>query len=213
MKKLPLLALLLAFTTAANTTRAADWPMFRGSPNLQGIADGKLPAQLDLLWSCKTGGPVKSSAAIVGGSVFVGSDDGFLYSLALATGKTNWAFKTGGCVESSPLVHEGRVLFGSDEPMFYALDAKTGKEVWKFPIGDKMPGSPNLVRAPNGKDWNVVFGSHDARLYCLDAATGKSNWVYETGSGINGTPAVFAGKTALGGCDAMLHIVALTNGT
>ena len=197
---------------ASSSLRAADWPQYRGGPELRGVAEGKLAAKLDLLWSYKTGGPVKSSAAIVGGNVYVGSDDGFLYSLSLATGKTNWTFKTGGSVESSPLVHDGRVLFGSDEPMFYALDAKSGKQVWKFPIGDKMPGSPNLVRAPNGKDWNVIFGCHDARLYCLDAATGKSNWVYETGSGINGTPAVFQGLTALGGCDSMLHIVALTNG-
>jgi eukaryotic-like serine/threonine-protein kinase len=203
----------LFFALSAALLTAADWPQYRGGPELRGVAAGKLADRLDLLWSFKTGGPVKSSAAIVGGNVFVGSDDGFLYSLALATGKTNWAFKTGGNVESSPLVHEGHVFFGSDEPMFYALDAKSGKQVWKFPVGDKMPGAPNLVRAPNGKDWNVVFGNHDAKLYCLDAATGKSNWVYETGNGINGTPAVFAGQTALGGCDALLHIVALTNGS
>jgi outer membrane protein assembly factor BamB len=193
MKKTLLLSLFLAIA-AAPTAFAADWPQFRGGPELRGVAEGKLADKLELLWSFKTGGPVKSSAAIVGGNVFVGSGDG-------------------GNVESSPLVHEGRVLFGSDEPMFYALDAKTGKQVWKHVIGDKMPGAPNLVRAPNGKDWNVVFGNHDAKLYCLDAATGKSNWVYETGNGINGTPAVFAGQTALGGCDALLHIVALTNGT
>ena len=160
---------------ACLSSLAADWAQYRGGPELRGVAEGKLAAKLDLLWSYKTGGPVKSSAAIVSGNVFVGSDDGFLYSLSLATGKTNWTFKTGGSVESSPLVHEGKVFFGSDEPMFYALDAKTGKQIWKFPVGDKMPGAPNLVRAPNGKDWNVVFGNHDAKLYCLDAATGKSN--------------------------------------
>ncbi|MEQ2009531.1 MAG: PQQ-binding-like beta-propeller repeat protein, partial [Limisphaerales bacterium] len=170
MKKTLLLSLPLALTTAAVLllpvergseavaapalapkavalpVSSADWPQFRGGPELRGVAAGKLADKLDLLWSFKTGGPVKSSAAIVGGNVFVGSDDGFLYSLSLATGKTNWAFKTGGNVESSPLVHEGRVFFGSDEAMFYALDAKSGKQVWKFPIGDKMPGAPNLVR-------------------------------------------------------------------
>ena len=91
-------ALFLSFSAARMS--GADWPQYRGGPVLRGVAAGKLADKLALLWSFKTGGPVKSSAAIVGGNVFVGSDDGFLYSLALATGKTNWAFKTGGNVES-----------------------------------------------------------------------------------------------------------------
>src|SRR5437667_3957324 len=36
-------------------------------PALTGVAAGTLPDKLSLLWSFKTGGPVKSSAAIVGG--------------------------------------------------------------------------------------------------------------------------------------------------
>ena len=72
--------------TSAATPATADWPMFRGSQALTGIAEGRLPDKLSLLWSAKTGGPVKSSAAIAGGKVFVGSDDGNLYAFDLARG-------------------------------------------------------------------------------------------------------------------------------
>ena len=44
--------------------QAAAWPMFRGGPALLGVAEDSLPARLELLWSFKTAGPVKSSAAI-----------------------------------------------------------------------------------------------------------------------------------------------------
>ena len=81
---------------ASAAAPGGDWPMFRGSPALTGIAAGHLPERLDLLWTFKTGGPVKSSAAIVQDRVFIGSDDGNLYALALADGKKVWAFKTGG---------------------------------------------------------------------------------------------------------------------
>jgi len=37
-----------------------DWPMFRGGPALAGVAAGSLPERLELLWTFKTGGPVKS---------------------------------------------------------------------------------------------------------------------------------------------------------
>src|ERR1035437_7465277 len=83
-----------------------DWPMFRGGPTLAGVAGGSLPDRLSLLWTFKAAGPVKSSAAIVGDRVFIGSDDGNVYALALADGTKVWAFKTGGGVESSPLVME-----------------------------------------------------------------------------------------------------------
>src|SRR5580765_2106596 len=86
------------------TARGDSWPMFRGGPALLGVANGKLPDKPTQLWSFKTGRSVKSSPAIEGGKVFVGSDDGILYALDFVTGKKLWEFKTGDSVESSPLV-------------------------------------------------------------------------------------------------------------
>ena len=123
---------------------AADWPMFRGSQGLLGIAEGSLPAKLELLWSFKTGGAVKSSAAIQGGKVFVGSTDEQVYGLNFADGKKVWSFKTGGPIESSPLVMDGKVFVGSSDAYLYALDAAKGtlcgstrREIkfWVHPIG------------------------------------------------------------------------------
>src|SRR6478609_8603336 len=117
---------------------AANWPMFRGSPGLVGVAAGQLPEAPGLLWSFKTEGPVKSSAAIADGRVYVGSDDGNVYALELGSGKKVWAFKTQGPVESSPLVLRGKVYFGSTDANVYAVDAKSGKQVWKYETGDKI---------------------------------------------------------------------------
>src|SRR5262249_20778062 len=153
----------------------ADWPMFRGGPALTGVAGGQLPKKLDLLWTFKTGGPVKSSAAIVQGMVFVGSTDGNIYALSLDGGKRGWAFKTGGEVESSPLVLEGKVFVGSSDAFLYALETGTGKLAWKYETGDKILGAPNWDKA--GGRARVLVGSYDFKLHCLDAQTGKTNWV------------------------------------
>src|SRR6185503_11726471 len=136
--------------TAKATPGVASWPMFRGNPALTGVASGNLPDKLSLLWSFKTGGPVKSSAAIVGGRVFIGSGDGHVYALEFATGKKAWAAKTGGPVESSPLVLDGKVFFGSTDAFLYAVDAATGKQLWKYETGDKILGAPNWVKSPEG---------------------------------------------------------------
>src|SRR5262245_33324713 len=52
-----------------------SWPMFRGNPGLTGLSPAKLPATPKLVWTYKTTAPIKSSAAIVDGKVYVGSDD------------------------------------------------------------------------------------------------------------------------------------------
>ncbi len=191
---------------------ADQWPMFRGNPGLTGVAPGKLPDALSLAWQFKTGGPVKSSAAIVGGKVFIGSDDGFVFALDLESGQKLWTFKTGGPVESSPLVLNGTVFIGSSDNFLYALNAADGKQLWKLETGDKILGSPNWVKSPDGKsDW-ILAGSYDFKLYSVAATSGATNWTFETGNYINGSPAVADGKTVFGGCDALLHVVNLADG-
>ncbi|HVK59817.1 MAG TPA: PQQ-binding-like beta-propeller repeat protein, partial [Candidatus Kapabacteria bacterium] len=179
-----------------------------------------------LLWTYKTGGPVKSSAAIFDGKVYIGSDDKQVHCIDLKTGQAVWTFSTQGEIESSPLVLDGLVFkttaegrrygpvvyVGSSDGHLYALDAEKGNSIWKFQTEDKILGAPNWVSAPDGKSAWVLAGSYDYRLYCFDALTGKTNWTYETGNYINGTPAVADGKTVFGGCDALLHVISLKDG-
>ena len=40
-----------------------QWPMFRGDVGLAGIAEGKLGAELELLWTYAAGGAITSSPA------------------------------------------------------------------------------------------------------------------------------------------------------
>ncbi len=202
--------LLVLFLVVPRLSPATDWPMFRGNQALTGISTATLPEKLNLLWSFKTGAPVKASAAVVSGKVFVGSDDGFVYCLNLQDGTKQWAFKTGAEVESSPLILEGKVYVGSSDSFLYALNSTNGSPVWKYQTGDKILGAPNWARI--GSTNVVLIGSYDFRLYCLEAVNGKSNWVYETGNYINGSPAVADGQTVFGGCDGLLHVIQLADG-
>ena len=122
----------LVASQAKSAESATEWPMFHGGPALLGVAGGSLPAKLSSLWSFKTGGAVRSSAAIAGGKVFIGSNDGNVYALALAHGKKLWAYKTGGPIEAAPLVLEGKVFAGSTDSSLYALEEDSGKLIWKY---------------------------------------------------------------------------------
>lgn len=201
----------------ANQTVAAPqfdgtWPMFHGGQGLLGRAQGTLADSLTLLWKFKTGAEVKSSAAIEGGRVFIGSCDNHLYALDLRTGEKLWSYEAGDAVESSPCVLEGRVFVGSSDDFLHSLDAGTGELKWRYETDGQILGSPNWTRSPDGHKTWIVVGSYDNRLHCVDAESGKAVWTYETGNYVNGSPAVDQGKCAFGGCDAMIHVVSLADG-
>src|SRR5687767_636805 len=88
-----------AAASSIGVATSESWPMFRGNPGLTGVSPATLPNSLSLLWTYKTGGPVKSSPAISGGKVFIGSDDKALHCIDLKSGKKIWTLPTQGEVE------------------------------------------------------------------------------------------------------------------
>ena len=189
----------------------ASWPNYRGGPQLTGAASGKLTLPMRRLWRFKTGGAVKSSAAIEGGRVFVGSDDGRIYALSLTDGGKLWDYETGGAVESSPCVADGRVFAGSADGSLYCLDAASGKLQWTCPTDAEVNAPVNVVRLGGGKT-GVLAGSFDAKLYCADAADGEILWTCQTDESLYGAAAVASGTVVFGGRDGILRAVRAADG-
>ena len=179
---------------------AQDAPMFRNDLAHSGIYSAAgVPSLKGVKWTFKTRGEIVSSAAIVGGVVYVGSNDGNLYALDQQTGAKKWAFQTGARVASSPAVDHDLVYFGSYDGNFYAVEAATGKVRWKFrnagerryaathlhgslPLGETMPDPFDVyLSSPAVSNGVVYIGSWDSYFYALDAATGKELWRFKTG--------------------------------
>ena len=101
---------LLALLLPAILSAADEWPQFRGNPQLTGVTASVVPATLKLLWTYEAGDAIESSAAISGGSVYVGAQTAELLAIDLATGKLRWKYKAqDGIGESSPAVANGVV--------------------------------------------------------------------------------------------------------
>src|SRR6476646_8793418 len=77
----------------AQDTPADNWSQFRGNHQLTGVSESNLPAELKLLWTYEAGESIESSAAIVGGTVFVGSQKGELAALNLDNGAVYWKYQ------------------------------------------------------------------------------------------------------------------------
>lgn len=211
-----LVALAPAFEASAQPTAdaapaAPGWPTFRGDSQFRGVAAGRLPDRLGLAWRFRTKDAIKSSAVIGSGVVFVGSDDGHLYALALADGDLRWSFDTGGPVEAGPLLLDDCVVVGSDDGILHARRRADGSAVWSYRTAGRIVGSANWAPSP-APHGSVLVGSYDNALHCVDAATGELRWKYETDNYVNGAVPVAAGRAVFGGCDGFVHVVAVDTG-
>lgn len=147
-------------------------------------------------WRFATGGPVRSSPVVAGGVVYIGSDDGVIYALDLATGAERWRFATGKPVRSSAAVFGGKVFF-NNEAGLHALDAANGLRLWRVEAA-RWDDSPLVIPGPvphvGGRVLEgVVFYSQPWRnLVGVDVADGTEVWRFRDGHGpgANGSSAL-----------------------
>ncbi len=139
------------------------------SSQAAGLSADRIP-QLKLKWAFgfPKGDTAYGQPTVVAGRVFIGSDNGYVYSLDAATGCIYWSFHAKSGVRTAPTVGlvEGQgstkyaVYFGDMRANAYALDASTGKQLWAQELSDhytaRITGAPTL---------------HEGRLYVPISAT------------------------------------------
>ncbi len=132
----------------AQDTPANNWSQFRGNHRLTGVSQSNVPASLKPLWTYEAGESIESSAAIVGGTVFVGSQKGELVALSLENGSVYWKFSTGSPIgESSPAYGDGVVYIGDLGGWINALNAQTGES-----CGPSKPAA----RSNHRRSWSAI---------------------------------------------------------
>jgi outer membrane protein assembly factor BamB len=211
-------ALLLSFTflilpsivSPQATTPATNWYQFRGNQQLTGLSGAtNTPKALRHLWTFDAGGSIESSAAVVGGTVFVGSHKGELVALSLENGAVYWRYNAGREIgESSPFYNgqDELVYIGDLGGVLHAVGARDGRPAWTFKTGGEIKSSP--VAFGN----RVLIGSYDQYLYCLNARTGALIWKFKTNGAVHATPAVAGGVAYVAGCDEVFRAIRLSDG-
>ena len=106
-------------------------------------------SKLHLKWAFEFPGGIRarSQPSIAYGAVYVGSHDGTVYALDLATGCVRWKFKAGAEVRTAIVPYQGsavgadgrhaaRVAFGDVVARVYSIDAFTGQLRWSAKVDD-----------------------------------------------------------------------------
>lgn len=213
--------LLLAGLTAATrieyrgaVAKSAEAPatMFRGDAAHTGVYPGPEPRGYGgLLWRAATGGPVRSTPAVVDGHLFVGSADGHVYALDSRTGERRWRVAARTSVTGSPAVADGVVYITDHASTLYALDVATGALRWSVRTGEALPfpwGYENgdiYASSPVITGGTVFFGAADGHVYAVDAADGRVRWQAATGGRVRSTPAVADDRVYVGSADGVVY--------
>jgi eukaryotic-like serine/threonine-protein kinase len=199
--------LCLAVSVMAQDTPADNWSQFRGNHSLTGVSNSNVPTSLKQLWTWEGGESIESSAAIVGGTVFVGTQKGELVALSLENGSIYWKFSTGSPIgESSPAYSGGVVYIGDLGGWINALNASDGRKLWAFKTGGEIKSSPVVAGD------RVLIGSYDEHLYCLSTRNGSVLWKARTNGPVHSTPSISDGMAFVAGCDEVFRGIRLSDG-
>jgi polyvinyl alcohol dehydrogenase (cytochrome) len=156
-----------------------------------GLTSDQVP-RLTLKWAF--GFPDTTSAwaqpTVAGGRLFVGSQNGTVYSLDPRSGCIIWTFTAEGGVRSSISVSRTGVFFSDQKGYAYALDPASGKLLWSHKVDNhpliRLTGSPTLfdgtLYVPTssyeeaGKSPSYACCTFRGSVVALDAATGSERW-------------------------------------
>jgi len=169
-----------------------------------GISADQVP-RFTLKWAFGIpNGIAYSQPTIASGRVFVGSNNGYVYSLDAVTGCVYWSFRAGPGVHTAISIssvkggsvkgarpREFAIYFGDMRANVYALDAGTGQILWKTRVEDHplahITGAPQLYRnflyvpvssSEEGRSSDVHYSCCTFRgsVVALDATSGRQVW-------------------------------------
>lgn len=137
-----------------------------------------------------------SHPTVAGGRVFVGSQNGTVYSLDAKTGCIYWTFSASGGVRTAVTIAPAGaarlvVYFADTAANAYALDAQTGRQLWTRRVDDhpaaRITGSPTFFEGrlyvpvssyeeAQGADPQYPCCTFRGSVSALDAESGAVEW-------------------------------------
>ncbi|HEY3422707.1 MAG TPA: PQQ-binding-like beta-propeller repeat protein [Methanocellaceae archaeon] len=170
-------------------------------------------------WKFKAeSGTIESTPAISNGSIYVGSDDSYVYKLDASSGRMLWRSSVYNSMYSSPLAYDGKIFIGTNGGDFYALDEGTGDHVWSLSnVTQSSPagwdgkiyvgtyGYPDPAKTLAGIPSSQSVIKHGA-FYALDESTGAVVWSYDLGDDyVHSSPSIYNGTVYVAAHNGILY--------
>jgi outer membrane protein assembly factor BamB len=130
-----------------------------------------------LVWKYATDGFNAAPPAVVNGTVYFGSSDGYVHALDAKTGALRWKRSVNGTVYAGVAVKNNTVYAGSTNGYVYAIDAGNGNLKWSAWAGNYVDSTPAVEY---GKVYicadNWSSGAPGAILRAFNESNGALAW-------------------------------------
>ena len=172
---------------------------------------------------------VLGSPIIVGDSVYVPYQNGFLYSVNLKEKEVlfqsrlyrikiqlylwdmmgspgfpkgvQWSVRLGGSVQATPAADEDNIYVSTRDGRVIAMDRLTGRKLWTFKSGSHNLSTPTIV------EHLLLVGDEQGQVHAVDLGSGEEQWVLQIAEGAISTPVVAGGTLYLASKDGTLYAV------
>jgi outer membrane protein assembly factor BamB len=151
--------------------------------------------------------PIRSSPALSGQVVVVGSDAGLVVGLDAATGQQRWSVRMSASIFAGASASGGTAVMADVLGRVVAIDAGTGSVRWTRELGSPIYAAASI-------DGTSCFvPTADGRLVALDLATGEERWTFRANGVVNASPLIAGDRLLVGSLDRSVAIVDRQRGT
>ncbi len=151
--------------------------------------------------------PIRSSPALVGSMLVVGSDAGLVVGLDAATGAQRWSMRMSAALFAGVTAGGGSAVIGDILGRVTALDPESGAVRWTRELE-----SP--IYAAGATDGSTCYiPTADGRIEAMDLATGAPRWTFRANSVINASPLIVGNRLLVGSLDRSVWILDRNDGS
>lgn len=164
----------------------------------------------DIWWTFRAG-DMFSEPVVTTDAVFLGTEQGMLYSLNLpGAERARWSTRIDGAVRTTPAVDGSTLYVAGNNGKIYAFDIATGKQLWTFTTPARENRAFQFFSRPTIGSGRVYIGAADKTLYCLDANNGALLWKYALSDWVRSRPAAVGDTVYVGTLDGTITAIQTT---
>lgn len=158
-------------------------------------------------WTFNTDGAIHASPCIYGDTLFLGNENGTLFSIDRHKGTKHWSQNFPGGIHATPVVYEDVLLIYTTEGTLYGLNPESGKPKWNFQSAGENQYDlwDYSLSTPKVYEGLVYWGNGSGTMYCIDLKTGKEQWRFQTEGIIRCEPILYNNKVCFGSFDGNLY--------
>ncbi len=196
---------------ATSLVQAEDWPLARGNLQSSGVAQSAVPDEPDVLWSYKAGEDAgfDATAVIASGIIYVGDNAGVFHAIKLDDGGAKWTktFKDSFFGAPATIVDD-RLYVGDLNGVVRCLATADGTEKWQQTLAGEV------YAGPTPHDDAILVTSEAGTLSSLHQDDGRELWTpFKIDAPLRCSPTITGGHALLAGCDSLLHLINVEDGT